>query len=253
MIKNIVDLITALKKNLCIESCVWNNIQQRHDFKSIENLDGFIEIKENKVIITIIAIGDSNDPKFITEFPIDKKKFMEINAFINVYDMDSIKDEVYVDHNGDLDWGEQEDTEIVEINDDATDCPDDDEIATTDPKELQLRIEVMSRLFNAYSQLDFTDLCEMINYRGGLDFTEANCSGLSAKDYFKDTSEINTQELQDYIYAICIGCYKRWLYEHNNPDEADSEYYQNHILVTISKDGSVCEINYTPISVVSEN
>lgn len=251
MIKNIVDLIAALKKNHCIESCDelcdWNDNPKGYNFESIENYEGYITVEDNKVHFTI------DEAELIAEFPIDKKKFMEINAFINVYDMDSIKDEVYVDHNGDLYWGEQEDTEIVETNDGETDCPDDDEIATTDPKELQLRIEVMSRLFNAYSQLDFIDLCEMINYRGGLEFTDANCSGLSAKDYFEDTSVINTQELQDYIYAICMDCYKRWLHTHNNPDEADSEYYQNNILVTITKDGLVCEINYTPISVVSEN
>lgn len=247
MINNIDELIKCLKRNECIVSCIWNEKYERYDFESIENYDGYITLGNSEVSFVI------DGSELISEFPIDKKKFMEINAFINVYDMDSIKDEVYVDHNGDLYWGEQEDTEIVETNDDETDCPEDDELATTDPKELQLRIEVMSRLFNAYSQLDFTDLCEMINYRGGLEFTEANCSGLSAKDYFEDTSKINTQELQDYVYAICNACYKRWLYEHNNPDEADSEYYQNHILVTISKDGSDCVINYTPILVVSEN
>lgn len=250
MIKNIVDLITALKKNHCIvscdELCDWNDNPKGYNFESIENYEGYITVEDNKVHFTI------DEAELIAEFPIDKKKFMEINAFINVYDIDSM-DDVYADHNGDLYWGEREDAEIVETNDDETDCPDDDEIATTDPKELQLRIEVMSRLFNAYSQLDFTDLCEMINYRGGLEFTDTNCSGLSAKDYFEDTSVINTQELQDYIYAICMDCYKRWLHTHNNPDEADSEYYQNNILVTITKDGSVCEINYTPILVVSEN
>lgn len=250
MINSIDELIKALKKNHCIvscdELCDCNDNPKGYNFESIENYEGYITVKDNKVHFTI------DEAELISEFPIDKKKFMEINAFINVYDINSL-DEVYVDHNGDLYWGEQEDTEIVETNNDETDCPDDDEIATTDPKELQLRIEVMSRLFNAYSQLDFTDLCEMINYRGGLEFTEANCSGLSAKDYFEDTSKINTQELQDYVYAICNACYKRWLYEHNNPDEADTEYYQNNILVTITKDGLVCGIDYTPISVVSEN
>lgn len=251
MINNIDELIKALKKNHCIELCDelcdCNDNTKGYNFESIENYEGYITVKDNKALFTI------DEAELIAEFPIDKKKFMEINAFINVYDMDSIKDEVYVDHNGDLYWGEQEDTEIVETNDDETDCPDDDEIATTDPKELQLRIEVMSRLFNAYSQLDFTDLCEMINYRGGLEFTEANCNGLSAEDYFEDTSEIKVEELQDYIYAISMACYNRWLYEHNDSEEKDTEYVQNNILVSITKDGSVCGIDYRPISVVSEN
>lgn len=251
MIKNIVDLMAALKKNLCIESCVWNTIQQRYDFKSIENLDGFIEIKENKAIITIDD-GVSDDLKFIVEFPIDKKKFMEINAFINVYDMDSIKDEVYADHNGDLYWGEQEDTEIVETNDDETDCPEDDEIATTDPKELQLRIEVMSHLFDTYSKVDFTKLCDLINYMGGIKYTDANIDNICAIDYFENTDEIEVSELQDYVHTLFKACYKRWLIEHNDPEEKDTEYVQNNILVFISKDGECVGLDFIPISVCNE-
>lgn len=246
MINNIDELITCLKRNNCIVSCIWDEKIERYVFESIENYEGIITLGNGAVSFVM------DEAELISKFPIDKKKFMEINAFINVYDMDSIKDDVYADHNGDLYWGEHEVTEIVETNDEI-DCPDDDEIATTDPKELQLRIEVMGRLFNAYSHLDFTDLCEMINYRGGLEFTEANCNGLSAEDYFEDTSEIKVEELQDYIYAISMACYNRWLYEHNDSEEKDTEYVQNNILVSITKDGSVCGIDYRPISVVSEN
>lgn len=249
MINNIDELITCLKRNECIVSCIWTEKDEKYEryaFESIENYEGVIELGNGEVSFVI------DELKLNVEFPIDKKKFMEINAFINVYDMDSIKDEVYVDHNGVLYWGEQEDTEIVETNDDETDCPDDDEIATTDPKELQLRADVISRLFDVYSQLDFTKLCNLINYTGGIKYTEANIDGINAKDYFENSDEIDVSELQDYVHTLCKACYKRWLTEHNEPEERDIEYVQNNILVFISKDGECVGLDFIPISVCNE-
>lgn len=245
MINNIDELITCLKKNDCIVSCVWDEKIERYVFESIENYEGTITLGNGAVSFVI------DEAELISKFPIDKKKFMEIVAFINVYDIDSM-DDVYVDHNGDLYWGEQEDTEIVEINDDETDCPDDDEIATTDPKELQLRADVISRLFDVYSQLDFTKLCDLINYTGGIKYTEANIDCINAKDYFENSDEIDVNELQDYVHTLCKACYKRWLIEHNDPEEKDTEYAQNNILVFISKDGECVGLDFIPIAVCNE-
>lgn len=247
MINNIDDLINTLKKNCCVESCDWNDEIKIYEFESFENYEGYITVKDNKALFTI------DEAELLVEFPIDKKKFMEINAFINVYDMDSIKDEVYADQNGDIYWGERGYTEVVnEHVDDKPDCPEDDEIATTDPKELQLRADVISRLFDVYSQLDFTKLCDLINYTGGIKYTEANIDGINAKDYFENSDEIDVNELQDYVHTLCKACYKRWLIEHNGPEEKDTEYAQNNILVFISKDGECVGLDFIPIAVCNE-
>lgn len=247
MINNIDDLINTLKKNYCIESCVWNEKYERYDFESIENYYGYITVEDNKVSFIM------NGSELISEFPIDKKKFMEIDCFINIYDMDSIKDKVYTDQNNNIYWNELKDTEVVnEQIDDKPDCPDDDEIAITDPKELQLRTDVISRLFDVYSQLDFTKLCDLINYTGGIKYTEANIDGINAKDYFENSDEIDVSELQDYVHTLCKACYKRWLTNHNDPEEKDTEYVQNNILVFISKDGECVGLDFIPIAVCNE-
>lgn len=250
MINNVDELITCLKRNECIVSCIWSEKDEKYEryaFESIENYEGFIELGNGEVSFVM------DEAELIVEFPIDKKKFMEINAFINVYDMDSIKDEVYVDHNGDIYWGEREYTEEVnESVEDVSDCPADDEIATTDPKEFQLRLDVISRLFDVYSQLDFNKLCDLINYMGGIKYTEANIDGINAKDYFENCEEIDVNELQDYVHTLCKACYKRWLSEHNDPEENDTEYTQNNILVSISKDGESVGLDFIPIAVCNE-
>lgn len=123
-------------------------------------------------------------------------------------------------------------------------------------------LEVKERLFDAYSGLDFNDLAEMINHRGGVcikDKENLN-SAVNLLDYFAEANTAtdyffidHVVELQQYVKAICEETLERWISEYEYEELEHSEFFcwRTKIFVTISKDGENVEISYVPISSVN--
>ena len=130
-------------------------------------------------------------------------------------------------------------------------------------KEEKQYEELMTRLhaaaFHAYMQIDFTDITDMLNYRGdSFSHVMYNSKNADSEESLESTYIVNkpgnyeVKEIQEYIYYVVQEALNRFnsqlheSREHNEP--AVGEYYNHEsgIRCQVTEDG--VEINYTPIS-----
>ena len=130
-------------------------------------------------------------------------------------------------------------------------------------KEEKQYEELMTRLhaaaFHAYMQIDFTDITDMLNYRGdSFSHVMYNSRNADSEESLESTDIVNkpgnyeVKEIQEYIYYVIQEALNRFntqlheSREHNEP--AVGEYYNHEsgIRCQVTEDG--VEINYTPVS-----
>ncbi|MCQ2210825.1 MAG: hypothetical protein MJZ34_11080, partial [Paludibacteraceae bacterium] len=117
---------------------------------------------------------------------------------------------------------------------DIKDTPMEEHILPSDDG-LKLSTNVMEKLFKAYSHFDFVDVCDMVNYRGGI-----------CLETHLERQNIEPRHLQLYVKELCDKCYEKWLNVHN-----DTSYMENDIYISIAKNGE-CQISYIPMMASSK-
>lgn len=119
--------------------------------------------------------------------------------------------------------------------------------------DAEMRVATLSNLFDAYSRLDFSQLCLLVNANGGINRNLApNVANINVKEFF-DTDIASVPDMQLFAKAICDAAYSRWIEECLEGTLDESEYAYHDIAVDISKDGSCCTISYTPLIAYNEN
>lgn len=115
--------------------------------------------------------------------------------------------------------------------------------------------EVRERMFDAFSQFNFAECCNIINYRGGITleridttpYPDTSEDSINPNDFF-NSHVVTAVELQQYVKHMCDIAVRRWQDDVKCPDNnEESEFYSNDIDVTISPDGSICSITYMPV------
>ena len=130
-------------------------------------------------------------------------------------------------------------------------------------KEEKQYEELMTRLhaaaFHAYMQIDFTDITDMLNYRGdSFSHVMYNSKNADSEESLESTYIVNkpgnyeVKEIQEYIYYVVQEALNRFnsqlheSREHNEPAVGEYYNYESGIRCQVTEDG--VEINYTPIS-----
>ena len=114
-------------------------------------------------------------------------------------------------------------------------------------KEEKQYEELMTRLhaaaFHAYMQIDFTDITDMLNYRG---------DSFSNVMYNSKNTDSEVKEIQEYIYYVIQEALNRFNIqlhesrEHNEPVVGEYYNHKSGISCRVTEDG--VEINYAPVS-----
>lgn len=130
-------------------------------------------------------------------------------------------------------------------------------------KEEKQYEELMTRLhaaaFHAYMQIDFTDITDMLNYRGdSFSHVMYNSKNADSEESLESTYIVNkpgnyeVKEIQEYIYYVIQEALNRFnsqlheSREHNEPAVGEYYNYESGIRCQVTEDG--VEINYTPVS-----
>lgn len=130
-------------------------------------------------------------------------------------------------------------------------------------KEEKQYEELMTRLhaaaFHAYMQIDFTDITDMLNYRGdSFSHVMYNSKNADSEESLESIYIVNkpgnyeVKEIQEYIYYVVQEALNRFntqlheSREHNEPAVGEYYNYESGIRCQVTEDG--VEINYTPVS-----
>ena len=130
-------------------------------------------------------------------------------------------------------------------------------------KEEKQYEELMTRLhaaaFHAYMQIDFTDITDMLNYRGD-SFSDVmyNSKNADSEESLESIYIVNkpgnyeVKEIQEYIYYVIQEALNRFnsqlheSREHNEPVVGEYYNYKSGIYCQVTEDG--VEIHYAPVS-----
>lgn len=135
---------------------------------------------------------------------------------------------------------------------------DPDKTSEIKQKIMQEEIKQIKAVFDAYSQIDFCSLTDLINqhYTNGFD---DKCIDLKCSDYIDITKhEYDIKDIQTIVKAFCDEALARYMNDFvdwimaEDPDwRPEGDFCHNNIVISIDEYG--VDISYRPISIYAPN